>query len=982
MTREEDEKRARSRRRTVVLIVVLILILLWLLRSCRPAQPARFDYFRAKAEELGSDPARIVAWVKDKVPTLVYRSDVKGPLATLWNGAGSPEEKKALADALLATRPGGRTVSLDEVAPERNKEGEAASAPLKLTLTHRVLLAEGEPRATVVVAAPIGAFVGDVHTIDFPAEGKTRLQLRGRAATTKEIDTQGAVGEEVELALERPGGGEPLRVVRELWDSRNRVGATFTSKGDRHDFVVLPCRTTKYVREKEELILKEAGRKDAPEAKPYLTLLDYARESDGVLAKLEAEKAVRAQFDMPRILVLSRWPSPSLPGNVAQALDLRWNRTSFEGPRAYEATEVRSFVEAGLEQQFLERLSGVPCTSTFDVMTRLKDDYPNSEPRRLALVKDALAELGDHGGLDGSVRFSVRDPLARKREKPIEVVATRDPAGGFHLKGGPVLPAFAQALAKNPDAPKIPYTPSGLDATLASVEEAATAVESTLLAADAKPAVGAAYVLDVKLDRGTEPLVTKGAVFDFAWGAGETRTDQRIKVLASDSGLDLHWRVQTSSLPAAGSKKVSAEALATASVHNPWYRVGSSTQKDATSFCLSRRVFAALKAGKSSDLALQARLGPDDDEKADRKLEWKGSIVPVGAGSVTVPVNGKPATLATLRCKAGDLEVALLDDLAFPVGMADKLVSIATTVRARLVDEQGVGIAGATVAIAGAKLPPIRTAVDGSFRLPPSPSGSWGKVKLQVTHQEEPSPETEVDLTAPGLAEVTIQVARLRPELAWITDASGGPLDELPLSDQVKRNAKRDLALGRMVVIPKRMVADGDRKLIAYWSCERDTGYLVGVTEDGLNGSDAWSRAVDSALDSVKSAIKADQLDPAHGSSAVIHMYRGALVAFWTYCNCRLEGMSGKEAIIATLEQMDTWATNLDITHFASMALGDLASNAAGAKAADKLAGKLSDLVGQGVVKTDDDASKAAFKLGYMGATLFLANHTGDADDE
>jgi hypothetical protein len=118
------------------------------------------------------------------------------------------------------------------------------------------------------------------------------------------------------------------------------------------------------------------------------------------------------------------------------------------------------------------------------------------------------------------------------------------------------------------------------------------------------------------------------------------------------------------------------------------------------------------------------------------------------------------------------------------------------------------------------------------------------------------------------------------------------------------------------------------------------------------------------------------------GSSAAFHMFRGAMVSMWVYVNCRMEGMSNKEAVVATLEAMNEWADNLDLTHFADQALEAQAQNAAGTKAADKLAGMLSSLVSSGVVKTDDSAAKAAFKIGYMGGALFLGSRLEDSDDD
>lgn len=984
MTQSANEERNRRRRNVAIvlgILLIIVLILLALMRGCAVV-PDGFNYLRAKAGELGDDPARIVAFVRDEVGTLEVRGDVKGALGTLWNGAGSPEEKKALAEALLAAARKPARVTLDDVAPTRAKDQDATApaAPLQLALTHRALLGDAAPRETLVWKGPAGDLVGDVHSIETPEVGVTRIAVRAGADVQKDVDTKGATGEELVFSIER-AGGEPFVVVRELWRAGDRVGPDRPQAGDRHDLAVLPCRVTKFVREKEEVLLGQRGRKEAPEARPYLHLLEWALDSDRELAKLERTYGVTAQLDLPRLLVLSRWPAPSLPGGFAHAFDLRLDRAGFRGPslaRAFQAAQVRAFVEAGLEQQFLTRVAALPTTSTVDVFSRLTDDVANTPTRRLSTILRALEDL-ERAGLDGRATFAARDPRGAKRERPVEVTVSRAP-GGLRVQGGPVDEAFAKALAATPDAPRLPYSAEGtLDATFATAEEAAVAVESTLLAAKAAPPVGPSYVLVTALSRGTEPLVQPGATFDFAWGEGEGRTEQRVRVLTTEPDLTLRFRVQAEGPPVAGTRTVEGAALEGALVHNPWYRAGPSRQAEATSFCVSRRVHAALKQGAPLDLGLSAAFGPDDDDKAPRRVERQAKLAAQGAGAVEVLVNGRKERLPVLKARLDEDEVAVLDDPVFAVGLADRLRSVTTSARGRLVDEQRLPIVDATVALPGG--PAATTAVDGTFRLPPPARARWGKVALTVTQQGASPGQVEVDLTAAGLGEVEVVVPRLRPELAWITQRNAADLDGLAVSEQVKRHARRDLAAGRLVVIPTRMVDDGlGGELIAYFSCDGATGDLVGVIEEGLHGASAWSRAVESAAQDVQAAVKGG-LNEQDGASAPFHMLRGAIVAFWVYSAARVGGLGHKEAIISTLEQLDGWAENLQLAHFANQEVEKLlGGNPVGDKTAEQLTSRLSTLVGSGTTTSDNDAAKAAFKLGYLGATLFLASRLEDSD--
>src|ERR1041384_6857577 len=93
-----------SRRRKTILYGSPVLLLLFpppfLFQPFLQTHAGPFDYFQAKASELGNDPGRVARFVAEEVKGLPYTGNVKGALGTLWEGAGSPEEKAALSDAL------------------------------------------------------------------------------------------------------------------------------------------------------------------------------------------------------------------------------------------------------------------------------------------------------------------------------------------------------------------------------------------------------------------------------------------------------------------------------------------------------------------------------------------------------------------------------------------------------------------------------------------------------------------------------------------------------------------------------------------------------------------------------------------------------------------------------------------------------------------------------------------------------------------
>lgn len=1030
MTGDAQEGKSHSdwRKRAVyAAIIAAIIIVLLLLRTCRSRPDEKFDYFRAKAADLKDDPSAIAKFVTDDVKTLDYRGNVKGALGTLWNKAGSPEEKKLLADALMHYAKGAHAMTIDDVSPSRDKtaDGSAdANQTFSVQIVHRVIKAsdkdETAPIDTPIYSGPVADLIGDVHTVQSSGALKTTFILRGKSDASRLVKDvtlpQDAMSEQIVFTYSAPTIGTkvppsdqagvaapaaanppPTQVVRELWHTGNRVGAEHPTPGDRHDFVVLPCRVDKFVREKEEQILKEHQRDQSPEVRGYLMLLDYALKSDRALAGLEKHRQLTAQFNKPRILILSQYVADDMPGKIAWALDLRANEVSFNGAfaPAYLATQARSFIESGLEQTYLARTTGIPSTSTFDVFSRLKDDYPNTCARRLVAIRRTLADLESFSAINASATFAVHVSPGSKWQAAPQVVVTRAASGSLHLKGPKAYPKFIERLASTPGAARIKQHDSCFEDDFTTPEDCAVAVETALLSADVSPGVAPDYVLESQLNRGDEPLVEPGAQFVFSWGEGDDRTDQRIYVKECGEGLNLNWRVQTGPMPAAGTRQISGAALASATIHNPWYRAGPGRQEDATSFCVSREVYRQISAGKAVLLSVQARMSDKDDPLARRPVEYTAPLTPVGRGTHDVTINGRKSTIRVINCRLKDNDVAVLDDPTFPVGMADKLTNIVTGVRARLVDETGVPISGAKVTVTAPKpdggATPIQAEVetsgDGSMRLPPpleleSGQTSYGKasVEVKVSPNDEPI-ETAADFTNPGLQTVEIKITRPRPKLMYFTSSNAGNISDLAVSDQVKRHARRDAMAGELVVIPDRMVSDGIRSYIGYYACDRATGYYVGVTEDGLNGSNAWQQAVATAVQAAYKARK--DFDAKTGATAPLQMFRGAVISWWTYCSDRLAGDSNKQALIDTLQAMQAWAKATNMSTYISAASTDFLGSGPGA---DKLTGDLTaqftKLINSGIANAEGDTATAAFEIGYISGTAGLAAMIGDDDSD
>ena len=103
---------ARARLKVLLGAVLLLAALLALILPMvllRPSpRPAGFDYIADQAAKLGHDRGRIVRFVQEQIRAESYTGCLRGPVGTLWSGAGNDVDRAALLAALL--RAGGRKV--------------------------------------------------------------------------------------------------------------------------------------------------------------------------------------------------------------------------------------------------------------------------------------------------------------------------------------------------------------------------------------------------------------------------------------------------------------------------------------------------------------------------------------------------------------------------------------------------------------------------------------------------------------------------------------------------------------------------------------------------------------------------------------------------------------------------------------------------------------------------------------------------------
>jgi hypothetical protein len=939
-----------------VLLALAILLLLLSLRTCQAVAKAEtrpFDYFIAKAADLGNDPSRILAYVRDQMPTLDYRGNVKGALGSLWNGAASPEEKVLLADALLAAAGKAQHASLDDVCSTRDRKRDNA-APLLLTITHRIESAQ--PNSTKLYSGPAGMLVGDVHSVEFTEDGKTRITIRAGSQTpvTMEIPAD-AQGESLVFDWEIPASPSTTKysTVRELWHEGSHAQASAHRAGDRHDFVVLPCAVGAYVREKEPLILKQRGRDTSMEAPAYMALLDFAMASDDLQARIEKQMNVTALRDQPRVLIWSRYTLHDVPGGFACALDARIDRPGFAGDRtaAFRATQTRSLLQSALAAEFIQHQAGAPARSTFGLFSMLKADVPDSAVRRLAEIRATLQSMEEERSLESVATFTAQAEHGGSARPSVDARWTLD---GLELRTGPLTREITPALLAATRGSSDSRTFSFKDA-----DAAALAVEACLLAAEVTPRIVPSYVLNTHITRHAFSPIQPGARLQFQWTEGDVRTDQQIRVIENTKSLRYQWRVHAGVIPVAGSREVSAQALASATAHNPWYRAGSSVQENSTSFLVSRKVYDAIKAGKGIELRVLGPLTDRADVAATRPVDFSDTLTPTRPTTIEVTINGKPEKLPILPGAIHGKPLALLDDPAAPVGMAQGLRSIVTAVRCRLVDSAGTPISNARISVISREQPPqplgtsSLTAADGICLLtPPEEADTYGKASLTVTFPGGATQKLDADLTAPGLSTVTLKVDRPATRLLYLCKNDRRQLDGLKLPEETKRHAIRDLDAGRLLVIPTREIFDGLRSSIAYYACDNQAGDITGVMDSGLCGAATWQwRTPPTASDDTPDA---ETPDPTTAR------FPGNWAA-WTAIEQSREPLPAKAFDLQTLRSLRSWAAAADVE-------GPFAQTADAA-----LAERLAAVLKSPALTLSGNAAKPAFQIGYISTVNYLA---------
>ncbi|BBM87697.1 hypothetical protein [Candidatus Uabimicrobium amorphum] len=974
-------------------VVVIISIFLLFFLKCdsqeKEKQKSDFDYFKTKANELSFDAEKIKEFINKDIITLSYNGDVKGALGTLWDGAGSKEEKNALEEKLLAYS--------EKQNPKDKSQSNTNVKKYKMKIVHRLLLPTGKGnKDTEVFTGHIGRFVGNIHSVKVPLCGKTAITIRAEKEYTTEFSTIGSIGEEIIFTISQPNG-KSIEVRRELWNATNNVGPCIPLKGDRHDFVVLPCRISNYVLEKECMRQKAAGMEKTETYKHYKAILEYVNVSDRITEKIEKEEKVRATFVQPKIIFLSKYAIPKKWGGPAYSLDLRLNKACFTSEKsinAYKAELMRSFYESGAEHAFLKEWTGRPVTSAFDIFTRIRDDFPNRPAIRLKTIHEALTHFAKNNQQEGFIDFKSHRLGDNKTLSQIKVSRTTN---NHWLITGDKLNKELLQILKN-DGQDIPVKEGKLFATMGQVNQAALMIENALLAADLDEITPPDYLLETAMNIGKTKIFVPGTIYKMH--NKKTGGQGIFKFKETDKKLSVEFKVWGSRISIPGSLVITEKARKEAIDFCSYWYNEHRIYNDKVSLIIPGPMYKNLKENKRAKYT-------KNSQKTMNEVTLKGTK------TIAIKVNGKNTKFPVLIAKAKNADIIILDNPHLPLINFDRAEYISTTLKCKLTDSKGVGIKNAEIKMSGTGIT-ATTAVDGTFLLPPAPNKVYGKVQMQVTCNGENYGKVMVDLSSPGLETVKISIPRKRIKIAWLMPKEKTKVNNLKISKEVRRHILHHMADARCIAVPERMISSGFDKEIAFFSFDVKTGYMCAVSENGLhlsttNVKDARSQILNqvheayskiknlpSHTDGLKESFRKSSekllqesgLSPEAADAVnsvvdivletelevstidTLHMYRGSLAAKYSYSGHRVnqeDKTDHKLAIKNTLRDMEVWAHACDL--FSGID--------------DPTGGFASDFVENIVNKTfvgpiSGERARKMFKYGYLAAVRGLDKHFGD----
>ncbi|NIA20560.1 MAG: hypothetical protein GWP05_01025, partial [Anaerolineaceae bacterium] len=912
----------------IVLLVALIAAFLWSVTGGEP-----YDYVAAKAEALGNDPGRIIAFVQDKVAGQDYEGCLRGPVGTLFSGAGNDVDRSALLVALLRKAGAEARFAWADTTWVQIAEGDKwkdllTSGPAAATVTVRTgddLPAEVFHTLTVTLRLTGQGLSDEASLVLRTAELATHPLLLGFSGGEAVLSVAGSDSvlrlpvnraKDETLALvfthQEPGKAKPAVFTREIYTRKYPDYPAADDPRNRYVITVAPWSLSRWAYEKERE-LTQAELKAFPDEhtrRGYLLVLAYMVESDEALAAMAKHFKAAAYFTRPRVIITSAnfIKGSDLPASCA--IDLRQNAVHVAGDETARAAigVTRSAYEGSLEADILSRATGRPAISAFGALQQLFDRARPSTPQRLRFYASSLERLAKETTQGATLTFTAGQGR--------QVVFERGQGDELILK------SISEVLTSAMEKAKVEWgVLKSKKLTAKDFGRAALELETLF-----GPVAGGStdYRPTIDLEESTrELLVTDSRIFVMrkAWPDKPKIVTLEYQFLSVDGdiryeSIDYWDEPNKRPIDYSTTLRIPAKSVESSHVLSRYYSQGL-YDKGNMFLMASREVHRELK---------------EKGETTIRFMNWDGTLTdPIklyltDRKEATIYVNSRKRTIGVLYAAGGYVkdnpqkkpyeEVKpilvkdrwetnrwqILDNDLYPLigipgsrfqtALPGRVVSAAT----------GLGIPDAKVVVEGTNAAGT-TWGDGRFLLPVIRK-RFGEFTVSASREGYAPRKVKINFTEPDAFPIILKlVPRPRPEdFVWVTAGEAeAELKKTEATDRVGDLVRAALSENPELaaLVPKRRIALGGSFTQAWLLFDSANFQITGVTEDGLYGSSFGGGMVrDWASNGARAGLGMGG-SPYETQTGVINYYSGFISSWYAYSAGKLDAISqmmdGKE---------------------------------------------------------------------------------------
>jgi hypothetical protein len=945
-------KRAPVRRLLLAAAALLILLTWYLWPRHKPVVPP-FDYVLAKAAQLGHDRARIVAYVQGLAdgPGGV----VRGPVGTLWAGAGSEEDRALLLWALLhasgeqarfatsaasGDSPAHTWVQVRDASAwvDLKAAGPAASPPQRNAADRTVEQIPPERFALLRIGVDgTGQPPGPTVELRMADLATQPITVAFKQTTWELIGARGTLlsgpvppGNDAELTISFtarwPQGGGTYRddppVVREIFTRKYPEYRPTDDRRNRHTIVASTGVLPRWAFDKEIELIR-AGQRPLPDEDSRancILALSHMVESDRLLEELCQRFKTPATIAAPRLLIASTYheggdgdgdAGADGRGNGAthRALDLRSDRLSVQSadPVVRAAMGIsRSVMEGALEGSVLRKATGSAVLSAFDVMRQACDAHRPSTPERLRLFTTALEKLLNETRADTTLTLATAGgqsvSFTHGDDRMLLMAPVAEPLGSKMRRSSVKWQALSPAGAKlKPE--QIGLAALELEVLLGAVAEAPV---------DYRPSV--------QLDEPIQNLLaTNARIYQMGWPEegkpGRIVLEYQILQTSGDilyDSVDYWDEVNNRPYEFRSQFRVPSASVEGGDVVSYWYGQDRYDQGDLFLF-FSRKMIRELR--EKGETIIRYR-------KYDNTLTEPIKLFLCDKVNLGTTINGRPAKLEVLYC-AGDFvkdnptrrpygqttpivdttspskdvinRWRVLNDPKFPLTAVSDC-SFQTTIPGTVVSKPtGQGVPDATVTV---EEPGVRgtTWGDGRFMLPILRQ-RFATFTVTANKPGYEPLRKSVDFTKPESFPIALELVPLaqRDDLIWVDADHVAQQGQRISSARIRDLVQREIGgrAGVWALVPTERVPYGGSTAQAFLVFDESDFSIVGVGEDGLHvSSDLTAGLLKDYAKHAWDAYQGKDPPPYAVQQDAINYYFGHVAAWYVYSGGRLDAVT------------------------------------------------------------------------------------------